>query len=411
MTKVIVVGGGASGLTAAITLAKRGLEVIILERNESLAKKILMTGNGRCNYWNENQEILHYHSSNKEFLHEIITKKNREKVLKFFEHLGVIPKVKNGYYYPYSNQAVSIKAALLNEIESLNIKVINNVFVETIKKKENQFVVKTNKESYMSDVVILATGSKAAPKTGSDGNGYTLAKHFGHTIIPVLPALTQVYGESSYYKDWNGIRTDVKISLYENGKLIKEEVGEIHLTDYGISGICTFDLSGYVSKGLSQNKEEMITINFLPDLNIKDTNEFVEWLDKRNHLLKNRTIAQLFDGFIHYKLVYLFLKLSHISADSYWNDLSDEKKNELVSYFLEYKLKAVKTSDFDKCQVCSGGVSLEEIDTSTMESKKIKNLYFTGEILDVDGDCGGYNLSFAWISGILAGSAVGDKND
>lgn len=411
MTKVIVVGGGASGLAAAISSARKGLDVTILERNDTLAKKILITGNGKCNYWNEDQDLNHYHSTNEELLKQVITKENQEKVLNFFESLGVVPKIKNGYYYPYSNQAVSIKSVLINEIQNLNVKVVTNSFVEKIEKKDNQFIVSTTDFTYVSDVVILATGSKAAPKTGTDGNGYMLAKNFGHTIIPVLPSLTQVYGDGKYYKQWNGIRVDAKLSLYEDDTFIKEETGELHLTDYGLSGICTFNLSGRIAKGLKENKEEIIYINFIPDIEVNSCESFISWLDKRNEMLSNRTIDQLFDGFINYKLIFLILNLVHIDSHLSWNELSRDKKIEFASLILRHAVKVVSTSDFSKAQVCSGGVDLKEINLYTMESLKVKKLYITGELLDVDGDCGGYNLGFAWISGILAGENAGDLND
>lgn len=411
MAKVIVIGGGASGLVAAIVASRNHNEVTILERNDSLGKKILVTGNGKCNYWNEDQSLEHYHSSNEEFIEQIITQVNQEKVLDFFEKIGIVPKLKNGYYYPYSNQAVSVKAALINEIESLNIKVVLNSYVEKLENINNKFNVYVGGEKYVSDAVILATGSKAASKTGSDGNGYNILKRLGHSLKPVLPSLTQLYGNESYYKNWNGIRLDAKLDLYENDKLIRTESGELHLTDYGISGICTFNLSGYVAKGLNENKKEYIKINFVPFINVSNVDEFITWLDERNKKLKNRTIDQLFDGFIHYKLVFLFLKLAHIDNNLHWDNLDFNKKREFATLFIEYKFDIVKTSDFDRAQVCSGGVTLNEINPKTMESLKLKKLYITGEILDVDGDCGGYNLGFAWISGILAGEHVGDYHD
>ncbi len=410
MTKIIVVGGGASGLVAAISAKRSGAEVIVLERNDTLAKKILITGNGKCNYWNEDQNLNHYHSSSEELLKDIITLENQKKVLNFFDELGIIPKIKNGYYYPYSNQAVAIKAALINEIENLKIEVLNNMFVEKIEKENDKFLVFTKNKTFSSDSVIIATGSKAAPKTGSDGNGYLLAKKFGHKIVPILPSLTQIYGDSFYYKEWNGIRLEAKVSLYEDDKLIKEETGEIHLTDYGVSGICIFNLSGLAAKGLAKKRKEIVLINFVPDLCFNNCTDFVKWLDKRNRNLNNRTIAKLFDGFINYKLVYLFLKLVQINPNLLWQDISDEKKLLLADIIINHKLNVLKVNDFLKAQVCSGGVNLSEINPKTMESFKVKNLYFTGEILDVDGDCGGYNLSFAWISGILAGEDIGDNN-
>lgn len=411
MTKVIVVGGGASGLVAAICAARKGSEVVILERNNALAKKILITGNGKCNYWNEDQNLEHYHSSSMECLQEVFSSGKQNEVVSFFENMGVVPSIKNGYYYPYSNQAVSIKAVLLNEIASLSISVKTEALVHKIFKKQNQFVVSTDQQDYFCDAVILATGSKATPKTGSDGNGYNLASSLGHSIFPVLPSLTSVYGVETYYKEWSGIRMNARLSLYEDNILKKEESGELQLTDYGLSGICIFNLSGMIARGLAQHKNEKILINFIPDLPVMSIDDFVLWLDERNQKLKKRTISQLFDGFIPYKLVYLFLRLAKIDSNASWNSLSEEKKLSFASFFLTYPFPVAKTSDFEKAQVCSGGVPLQEVNLQTMESKKVKGLYFCGEILDVDGDCGGYNLGFAWMSGMIAGENAGEQND
>ena len=347
MTKVIVIGGGASGLMAAICAAKHGAEVTILERNNQLGKKLLATGNGKCNYWNEDQNIEHYHSANPELLSQIITITNQEKVLHLFDKLGIVPKIKNGYYYPYANQAISLKASLENELKCLGVQLCNNELVKTIEKKNGRFYVITDIHTYTSDRIILSTGSKAAPKTGSDGNGYILAKKLGHHIISVLPSLTQVYGQDNYYKDWNGIRILAKLTLYENENLIKEEVGELQLTDYGISGVCTFNLSGIIAKGLNNHKKEIIYINFLPDLFFKNKKSFVNWMNERDHLLKNRTIAQLFDGFIPYKLVYLFLNISHINPNDFWQNIEENKKLEFASLFLKHEFKVKKTNDYD----------------------------------------------------------------
>lgn len=178
----------------------------------------------------------------------------------------------------------------------------------------------------------------------------------------------------------------------------------------GISGICTFNLSGLVAKGLAKKKKEVIYINFVDELGISNKKDLVRWLDERNEKLGNRKVDKLFDGFINYKLINLFLKIGNIDKDWFWNDLKEEQKLCLANMLVNFKFNVLKVNDFSSAQVCSGGVALTEINIKTMESLKVKNLYFTGEILDIDGDCGGYNLSFAWISGILAGEAVREDN-
>lgn len=403
--KIIVVGGGASGLISAIFSANGKNDITILERNNICGKKILATGNGKCNYWNDDQSIRHYHSSNYELLEKIITSDVKDKVLNFFDSIGIVPKIKNGYYYPYSNQATSIQTALILQAKLLGVKIDTGILVENIIKKDNQYSIVTNDKTYFADKVILATGSKAAPKTGSDGVGYELAKKLGHTVIKPLPALVQINGKGNYFRELSGIKQDVKVSLIENNKVIKEELGEINLTDYGLSGICVMQLSGMIARGLESKKTEIIMINFMPWLNC-DVNEFISWMDERSKKVLNRTVTELLDGVLNYKLVNFLIKKSNIKLTSRWQDLSKESKLDLANNIIAFKQEVISTNSFDKAQVCSGGIPLSEININTMESLKSKGLYIIGELLDVDGDCGGYNLGFAWMSGILAGNDI-----
>lgn len=403
MQEIVIIGGGASGLVSAIIAARKGKKVTILERNNICGKKILVTGNGRCNYFNEDQNIKHYRSNDTELLKEIITKKNQEKVLQFFKEIGIEPKIKNGYYYPFSNQAVSIQNALLTEIKNLNIEIRNEVEVRKIKKQNDKFIIMTDKENIEAIKIIISTGSKSAPKTGSDGSGYKICKELGHTIIEPLPALVQLKGKEKYFKEWNGIRADVAINLYEDNKEIAKEVGEIQLTDYGISGICVMNLSGRVARGLYTGKDEYIKINFLSNLNINTVQECIGFIDKRNKSMKNRTISELLDGIINYKLLNVLLKNL---KNKQWNEISAKDKEKIAESLVELKVNIIDTNSFDKSQVCSGGIPLKEINVNTMESKLVNGLYIIGELLDCDGDCGGYNLTWAWITGIIAGEEI-----
>lgn len=407
MKNVIVIGAGASGLIAAICAKSKGNNVILLEKNEICGKKILATGNGRCNFWNEDQRLEHYRSSNFEKIEKIINNKNREEILKFFEKIGIEPKIKNGYYYPNSNQAISIKKALELEAQKQNVIIkIDSEVVDLKKEKDDFKVILKNGQEIISNSVILATGSKAAPKTGSDGIGYQICKKFNHTIVKPLPALVQLKADGKFLKDWEGIRTDVLVKLYENGKKIGEEIGEIQLTNYGISGICVFNLSGRVSRGLNENKKENVRINFLNSLNINLPKDFIEWMNKRNLLVKDRSIFELLEGVLNYKLVNVLLKKSKINNNMRWEELSLSSKNDLAENITSFELDIIGTNSFDKAQVCSGGIPLNEIDVNDMQSLKVKDLYIIGELLDVDGDCGGYNLEWAWITGMIAGSRV-----
>ena len=409
MKDIIVIGGGASGLVSAIYAAKSGSKVTILEKNKNLGKKLLITGNGKCNYWNDDQSLFHYHTNNPELLKEIVTKQNQEQILKLFASIGIVPRIKDGYYYPYSNQATSIQTALIKEAEILGVEIITETEVLNVKKENNIFQITTNNGKITGKKIILATGSKACSKTGSNGFGYHVASLFGHQIIPVLPALVQLKTKASYLKEWHGIRSDVSVTLLENNQKITTQIGEIQLTDYGVSGICVFCLSGRAARGLSQNKKEQLSINFLYPFGLKEKEDFITWMNTRNRLIKGRTISDLLDGCLNYKLINLILKLAKIDRNFTWSHLSSQEQSTLGNLLTNFLLDITDTNSFDQAQTCTGGIPLTQINTTTMESTKENDLYFTGELLDVDGDCGGYNLSFAWITGMLAG--IGASHD
>ena len=300
-----------------------------------------------------------------------------------------------------------MQKALILEAEKQNVKIQFKQEVIDIKKINDKFEIVTKSgEKMIYDKIILSTGSKAAPKTGSDGIGYEICKNFGHSIIEPLPALVQLKAKEPFLKEWEGIRSNVLIKLYENNEVIAEERGEIQLTNYGISGICVFNLSGRVARGLDKNKKEVVEINFLEGLNIINQNKFIEWMNKRNEVVKNRTVFELLEGVLNYKLVNVLLKITDIGKQEQWKKLDDKKRNLLARNIVSFRLNIIGTNSYDKAQVCSGGVPLNELNTHSMESKKVKGLYITGEILDVDGDCGGYNLEWAWITGMIAGRNV-----
>jgi len=395
---------------SAIYSAKVGNDVTILERNDRCGKKLLITGNGRCNYWNEVQNSNCYYTSSYNNILDIINKEKNDEVLNFFESIGITPRIKNGYYYPLSNQASSVNNALITEAKLRGVKIETGVLVTDITKENDVFKVVTDKGVYESDKVILATGSKAAPKTGSDGFGYDILKTLGHTIIKPLPALVQLICADKIQKDWDGVRNDSLISLYINDEKIKEEEGEIMLTDYGLSGICIFNLSSMAARSIDNNGKVDILINFLPSLNLHTTKEAIEWFTHHNQKVSSRTISELLDGLLNYKLVNALLKKTSISRAAHWDELRQEEKENLIKSLISYKIEVVGTNSFDKAQVCSGGLSMQEIDINTMESKKVSDLYIVGELLDVDGECGGFNLGFAWISGYLAGRSISNND-
>lgn len=396
--KVVIIGGGASGITSAITARRKGYDVVVLEKNSSLLKKLKITGNGHCNYYNEDQDLCHYHSDNSELISMMINSVNLENVSLFFDSIGIIPRIKNGYYYPFSNQAISVCSSLILEAQKLGVVLDTDVEVQEVK-KSNRFQIITTNGVYEADKVIVSTGGMSYQKTGSDGFGYRELKRLGHNINLLLPGLMPLI-ISNPKKEWKGIRTDVSISLLENNKLVRKESGEIQLTEDGISGICTMQLSSYISKGLYLGKDERIKINFLPFI---DEDKFFVFMDNRSRKMKNRTVMELLEGVLNYKLISVILKKEQ---NLIWDECNNKEREFIKKNLLSYMVEVVDTKSFNYSQVTLGGVSLLEVNLETMESKKVKDLYITGELLDITGDCGGYNLTIAWITGLIAGECL-----
>ncbi len=407
MKKVVIIGGGAAGLTTSIYAANLENEVLVLERNPSCLKKVSITGNGRCNYWNQDQSLAHYHSSADQLLSSFISSDKQEEILSFFHSIGIIPKIKNGYYYPFSNQATSVAQALFLAARDRQVKFQQDVFVDEIIWEKDHFVINPEKEKIYADIVVIATGSKAYPKTGSDGSGYHLATSFGHTLVPVLPALVQLKVRGNYLKEWKGIRCDVRLVTRCEGREIQQEEGEVQLTEYGLSGICTLNISSEISKLLEKGKQVEVDIHFLPW--IESIEKMEEWLQSRAQLFPKRTLEELLETVLPYKLVHVLFSYYHIDFHKRWQQLTLEEKNTVSRFLFCHPVEITGTHSFDQAQVCSGGVPLTELDPRSMESKKKENLYFVGEIVDVNGDCGGYNLGFAFLSGMMAGKKIGGE--
>ncbi len=405
METIVIIGGGASGLVAGITAKTPTNEVIILEKNTSCGKKILATGNGHCNYYNDNQELTNYHSTNNDLIEKLITEENLTSVRNFFVSLGIIPKIKNGYYYPSSNQATSIRNALLEKALSKKVTIKTDFLVIEIFKKDKFYIRSTN-ETIVADKLIIATGGAAAPKTGSDGAGYSFAKEFGHTIIKPLPALVQLKATLPFAKEVSGVRTDVNLTLYEDTEKVKEESGELQMTDYGLSGICIFNLSSLISRGLDEGKKEIISIDFLPFISDKKT-----WLKKRSITYADEKVSNDLEKILNYKLVTALLKNCHLKESITYKELTLLEKEILLSNLCNFKVQVTGTNTFYEAQTVTGGIPLTEVNLETMESLKCQNLYITGELLDIDGICGGYNLTVAWLTGLLAGKNIKDDKN
>ena len=403
MAKVAIIGGGAAGLTASLYASLKH-EVTIFEKNKVCGKKITITGNGRCNYWNTDQDLRHYHSSSKEMLDSFLESFDKEEIFSFFEEIGLYPEIKNGYYYPYSLQAISVRNVLLKKAELQNVQFKNDCEVLKIEVCANEkFKIYTNEAAFIFDKVLLANGSNAGIIEEKNASGYALASQLGHKIIPVNPSLVQLMSTAPFCKDWAGVRALANCTLYIENKKEKESRGEVQFTNYGVSGICIFNISRDVKKSLEEHKKVEVHFDFLPFLSSNQTT--LGWLEKRATFLKNFPLEVMFENLIPYKLLFVLLKQAHLKKETCWEDLTLKEKEDFVKTLKDFSLEVVDTKGFSNAQACSGGVCLEEVFLNTMESKIVKNLYIIGELLDVDGDCGGYNLGFAWMSGIRAGKS------
>lgn len=383
--RIAIIGAGPAGLAAAKIISKNS-QVVVFEKNSDAGKKLLLTGSGRCNIGNTNNDLSKYHSSNNELIEKIINDKNLDKVNNFFKEIGLVLKDKNGYLYPYSEKSSSVLSCLKS---SLDVDFRFNTNIENIERKNDKFII--NHETF--DKVIITTGGLSYPKTGSSGEGFSLAKDFGHKVINLNPSLMALETSTGLEKEWAGIRCEVNVSSYIDKAKVKEEHGELQFTSFGLSGICIFNLSRDIRLALNEKKSCEVRINFCPW-----TDDLSKYMEEN----KDKSLTNICDGFLDYKLTNLFLKILKIK-DKKWCELKIDEKSKFIDTLTNFKVSIEDTKGYLDAQVTSGGVSLEEINLETMESKLVKNLYFAGEVLDLDGDCGGYNLTISFITGLIAG--------
>lgn len=398
-------------MTAAIFAAREGAQVVLLEHKDRVGKKILSTGNGRCNLSNRLQEPFCYRSGQPDFPWKALGAFTLPMTLEYFEDLGVLTRERDGYLYPYSGQASAVLDALRLGLARESVQVVTECEVFSITPREDakhRFEVKTSQGSFSSETLILACGSKAAPGTGSDGSGYKLAKRLGHHIIKPLPALVQLRCPEKFFKQLAGVRADASVILYSDGRKLAEDKGEVQLTDYGISGIPVFQVSRFAARALDEGRDVRAVLNFYPECPEMETRRI---LKERSERLKERQVEDFFSGWIHKKLAALFLKQAGIRPDRTVGSLTEVQIQTLGDLLCRFEVSVNGTNSFEQAQICCGGVDVREVDAQTMESKKVKGLYFAGEILDVDGICGGYNLQWAWSSGAAAGKCAGRESD
>lgn len=407
MYDVIIVGAGASGGFCALTLKYNNpkLKVLLLEKNEKLGKKLLITGNGRCNLGNTSSDIKNYNSSsNIDDFKEILENKNYNflnelnndgKKYNYFDYLnkfGILIKEDDGRLYPYSNAALSVCKSFERYLDNLNVDVKYNYDVYSLTKNNDVFIV--NNELKSKNIVI-ATGGKTYPKTGSTGIGYELLKSFGHNITNLYPSLTNLKTDDKYIKDLAGVRVDAIVSLSVDGIIKEEEKGQLQFTKDSLSGICVFNLSRNVSAYLKDKKDVKIIANLVPNYK---SSELIKYLrDFKNYLVEDAISCA-----INHKLALVIAKKLRLNGKQI-KFLNEKEIESICTMLKNVTFNVTETGDFDVSQVTNGGAMLDEF-TSTLESKKCKGLYAIGEVLDVDGKCGGYNLSWAFNSALIATS-------
>lgn len=409
--KIGVIGGGAAGMTAAVAAAETGAEVTLLEGGERVGRKILSTGNGKCNLGNLELGAKEYHGADEKWIEDCLRRFDTGDAICFFEKMGLLVKEKNGGLYPVCEQASAVLDVLRARLRSSGVRVITRCKVHDIHKRpDGRFAVSSQDGTYHFDRVILACGGKAAPKTGSDGSGYVLAQRLGHAVVPVVPALVQLRCGESYLKEVAGVRADAVIRVPAAGSGELAERGELQLTDYGISGIPVFQLSrdvNYMLRDTGGSEEVEVSVDLLPDYSETDFERFCE---RRKLLLADRTVEEFFTGILNKKLMWLFIKLAGLRRDVPVEEADEGKLSKALALCKDWRLHVTGSNSFDNAQVCAGGVDTAAV-TVDMESRKVPGVYFAGEILDVDGRCGGYNLHWAWCSGHLAGRAAARGND
>lgn len=393
---IIIIGAGPSGMMCAIKAKNENNNVTIIEKNDKAGKKLLLTGSGRCNYANEIINSDCYFTENSDLIEKIINPGEIDLMHRKLESIGIYPDIINGYYYPYSHNSASVNNLLIEKCKSKGINFIFNEEVNDIKKNSTGFKI-NNK--YECEKLVIACGGKSYAKTGSDGSLYPNLENLGIKFTKMYPCLTQI--KTDIIKELSGVRLNAKVSLFDNDKLISFETGELQFIDYGVSGICVFNLSGYVKS----NSNLTIKINFLPFTD--DADEFIE---ERMKLLENINLINAFESIINYKVLKYIFKKTGISETARYKSLTENEKKLFKEYLTSFTLKVYGTNDYDKAQVTMGGVPLTDINISTMESNNVKNLYLIGEILDLTGKCGGYNLMQCFITGLIAGRNINDKD-
>jgi len=405
MKKIAIIGGGASGLMAALFAARAGANVTIYEHNNSVGKKILASGNGRCNIINTTATYEDYAGADPQFVTYGLKQLNFHYFEKFCHSIGLLLDIKDdGRCYPLSNEAKSVLISLKSAVSEAGVKIITDSKVTAITKNDSLFNIQTDQGKQSYNNVLIATGSEAAPQLGATADGYTFARAFGHEILPTYPSLVQLHLNSKNHPKMAGVKTVAEVTLFIDNKRYMNVTGDILFAAYGISGLAILDISQRASYALSNKQRVSIALNILPRY---DRASLVSVIEKLFASVPKHDVHTALCGLLPAKIITYLLEDAAIALSTTVSTLNPKEIKKIAHLIGEWKFEVVDTHGFKHAEVSGGGVSTSEINNKTMESKLVEGLYFAGEVLDIVGKRGGYNFNFAWASGMIAGKEMG----
>lgn len=403
--KLAIIGAGASGLVASIEAAKRGIHVTVFEKNTKIGRKILATGNGRCNITNQNIAPTFYHSSKPSFVNASLSRFGSQQCVDYFRVLGLeVREGEKGRLYPMNHQSSTVVDMLVHTATHLGVVFLVENEVSTIEKKEGLFSLHVKQETLLFDACIIATGGLAMPTLGSCDSGYRFAKALGHTLVEACPSLVQLVCDDNSIYTLSGVKVEGCVGVYVDNELKRSALGDVLFTNYGISGSAVLDISRDASVAHTLGKNVRVAVDLMPQFSKEQLENL---LQKRLTYAHNRSLVLWLEGIVNKKLASFILKHASLPETMTTASMLGSKEIKKIAYLLKHvNLTINGTKGFGSAEVTVGGINVAEIYPETFESKLHKNLYITGEVLDVDGDCGGYNLHFAWASGYMAGQTV-----
>lgn len=404
LNKIAIIGGGAAGLMAALTAARGGGSVTIYEHNPSVGKKILASGNGRCNIINTTASSEDYAGADPHFVTYALKQLSFGYFEKFCLSIGLVLDIKeDGRCYPLSNEAKSVLIAFKSAVTESGVTIVTDKKVTAVSRDHGRFMIEMDGEKSAYDKVLIATGSEAAPQLGATGDGYRFAAAFGHETLPPYPSLVQLHLNSKHHSKMAGVKTISEVSLIIDGKLKEKTTGDILFAAYGISGLAILDISRSASHALLQNHKVAISLNILPRYDRQTLSGLIERLFAA---VPGHSVHTVLCGLLPAKIITYLLEDAGIPLTMNASSLNLKEVKKLVHLIQDWRFEVNGTHGFKHAEVSGGGVATAQINNKTMESKLVSGLYFAGEVLDIVGRRGGYNFNFAWASGMIAGKEM-----